>query len=296
VAPSSLRYERPGRLDEAIELLTQCPDEAMVLAGGQSLLPLLKLRFIRPSCLVDLGGLDELNGWRTTADGASPGGLVLGAMSRHAEVTSMPEVTATCPLLAAAAASIGDPHVRNRGTLGGGLCHADPSGALPAAAMAADCVLGLVGPDGDRRVPASQFYIDYLTADLLPGEVLTEVTVPAPPEAQGWGFLELRQRRMELATLVVAVQLHGSPGEIRRARVVVGGAGPVPIHLPAAEEALQGQRPTADLARAVEPLIPEGLGAHESDLASADYKWEMAGVLGRRAILQAMARLDGGER
>jgi carbon-monoxide dehydrogenase medium subunit len=293
--PSPFRYTVPTSLNELISQLADSGEEAMLLAGGQSLIPMLKLRLFRPSHLIDLGGLSELTGIRSTQAAEEPSGLVLGAMTRHAQVAESPQVLDHCPLLAAAAASIGDPHVRHRGTIGGNICHGDSSGAFPVAAMALDAVLTVAGPEGTRHAPAREFFIDFLTTDLGPDEFLMHITVPARATLQGWAFLDLRQRRLDLPILVVAVQLQASSaGVIEQARIVLGGSEAVPLRVQAAEAAVTGQAPGEVLARVAEPLIRDAVEPKDNDLASADYQREMAGVFGRRALIQAMARLTNG--
>lgn len=295
--PSPFRYTIPASLDELIAQLTDSREEAMLLAGGQSLIPMLKLRLFRPAHLIDLGRLDELTGIRLAQAEEEPVGLVLGAMTRHAQVAASSQVIDHCPLLAAAAASIGDPHVRNRGTIGGNICHGDPGGVFPVTVMALDAILTVVGPEGTRHAPAQEFFIDFLTTDLGPGEVLSHIAVPAPAIPRGWAFLELRQRRLDLPVLVVGVQVQASSsGAIQQARIVLGGSGMVPLRLEAAEEAVTGQVPGEALARVAEPLIRDGVEPKDNDLASADYQREMAGVFGRRALIQAMTRLASGEK
>jgi aerobic carbon-monoxide dehydrogenase medium subunit len=194
--PPAFDYVRPSSVDEAVAALA-AGDEAKVLAGGQSLLPLLRLRLSFPSVLVDLGRLNELRGVREEA-----GELVVGAMTTHAEVASSDLVRSRCGLLAAAAATIGDPAVRHRGTFGGSLAHADPAGDLPAIAVALDATLVAAGPSGRRSIPARDFFADYLSTALQPDEVLVEVRVPVLGE--GWGYRYEKFRRVVQAWTIWA--------------------------------------------------------------------------------------------
>src|SRR5450759_5512740 len=179
--PAKFDYVRPGSLDEAVQALADGGEDAKVIAGGQSLLPLLRLRLAYPELLVDIGGLDELRG--VTDAGES---LLIGARTTHYQLMHDPLITEQCGLLAAAAATVADPAVRHRATLGGSLAHADPAGDLPAVALALEAEMVVQGPGGRRTVPAAEFFVDYLTSALAPDEVLVEVRLPKL--AGPWGY------------------------------------------------------------------------------------------------------------
>src|SRR5712691_3791926 len=171
--PAKFEYVRPGSVMEAVERLAAGGDDAKVIAGGQSLLPLLRLRFAYPELLVDLGGIGELRGVTDAGDS-----LLIGARTTHYDITKDPLIAEHCGLLAEAAGTVADPAVRHRGTLGGSLAHADPAGDLPAVALALDATMLVSGPGGNREVQAADFFVDYLTTALQPGEILTAIKVP----------------------------------------------------------------------------------------------------------------------
>lgn len=267
--PVAFDYLAPTDLDGALAALAN--DGARLLAGGQSLVPLLNLRLARPSLLVDLGHVPDLDG--IVLEG---GVLRVGAMVRQRRLERDPRLVASCPLLAAALPWIGHPQTRNRGTVGGSLCHADPSAELPVAAVAlgAECVLQ--GAAGRRVVAAADFFVGYLTADVRAGEVLVEVRFPV--EASPSCFLEVSRRNGDFALVAVAVRREP-------AVIVVGGAMGVPARLTAAEQALRsGERADAVGRIAAGEVDPD------SDLhASADYRRQVTAALVERAVERVRA-------
>jgi carbon-monoxide dehydrogenase medium subunit len=196
--PARFRYARAGNLAEALALLTEAPGDTKLLAGGQSLVPMLNMRLVRPAVLVDVNGLHELTGITPTADG----GLRIGALTRHAELAASPAVMERAPLLAAAARHVGHAAIRNQGTLGGSLAHADPAAELPAALLALDARVQVAGTRGTREVAADSFFRGLLTTALEPDEILTAIEVPAQPP--GWGFVEIARRPGDFALAGVA--------------------------------------------------------------------------------------------
>lgn len=284
--PSAFEYVAPAGLEEAVGLLEQYGEEARPLAGGQSLLPLMKLRLARPGYLVDLRRLAGLSGIREEA-----GGIALGALVRHRQIETSESVRSRCPLLSEAAALIGNPQVRNRGTLGGSLCHADPAAEFPAAVLALEANLKAVGPRGERTIPSQEFFRDFLTTSLEPTEVLTEAFVPAWPAHTGWAFVELRRRQVDFAQVAAAVVLTlDGAGSCQGVRIALAGAGTVPLRAKGAEEVLQGHSPTAEQ---MEQAARKAAGESrpESDVhASADYRREMVAVVVRRALQTALGR------
>lgn len=262
--PVAFDYVAPADLDGVLAALEQ--EGARVLAGGQSLIPLLNFRLVRPELLVDLRRVPGLDGI------ALEGGVLrLGAMVRQRAAERSPLVGAACPLLAQALPHVGHAQIRNRGTIGGSLCHADPSAELPLVAVALDAELVLRSRRGERRVPAADFYLTYMTADVRPGEVLVEARFPA--EASPSAFLEVARRHGDFALVAAAVRREPP-------RVVLGGVGPVPLRAPQAEAALAaGEPPEAVGAAGAAGLEPD------SDLhASAEYRREVAAVLVARAV------------
>ena len=281
--PPAFDYVRPGSVDEAVAALTAGGDEAKVLAGGQSLLTLLRLRLSFPSVLVDLGRVEELRGVREEG-----GELVVGAMTTHADVASSDQVRSRCGLLAAAAATIGDPAVRHRGTFGGSLAHADPAGDLPAIAVALDATLVAAGPAGRRSIPARDFFVDYLSTELQPDEVLVEVRVPVLGD--GWGYRYEKFHRVAQAWPIVGVAaaIRRSDGQIDEARIGLTNMGSTPVRATAAEQALAGVAvsDTAAIARAADQAA---VGTSPpSDLhGKPDYREHLARALTRRAVMAA---------
>jgi carbon-monoxide dehydrogenase medium subunit len=271
-------------VDEAVRALRDGGEDAKVLAGGQSLIPLLRLRFAGPSVLVDLGRVDELRGIRDDGDA-----LVIGAMTTHATVLADPRVREHAPLLAAATATVADRQVRHRGTIGGAMAHADAAGDLPAVALALDATMEVVGAGGRRTVPASEFFVDYLTSAVGPDEVLVSVRVPKWP---GWSaHYEKFQRVAQGWALVGAAALvRRDNGSIAQARVALTNVGPTPVRASAVESALAGVS-ASDAAAVASAAAHAGEGIHPSDdiSASADYRRHLATVVTKRAVLAAAA-------
>jgi carbon-monoxide dehydrogenase medium subunit len=294
--PAPFRYARAGSLAEAIALLAAAPGEHKLLAGGQSLVPMLNMRLVRPAVLVDVNGLRELTGITPTVDG----GLRLGALTRHAELAVSPAVRERAPLLAEAARHVGHAAIRNQGTLGGSLAHADPAAELPAALLALDARVHVMGPRGAREVAADAFFRGLLTTALEPDEILTAIEVPAQPP--GWGFVEIARRPGDFALAGVAAVVRGrhpltlpSPprGGEGEVRLVGFGVGDRPLRLVGAERVLAGvPLDAATAARAGAAAGPDC--DPPSDVhSSADYRRHLATVLAERALLQAGARLAG---
>jgi len=273
VIPAAFEYRRASSLDEALALLSDAGEDAKLLAGGHSLLPLMKLRLAAPSVLVDIGRLGELSYVREDGDR-----LAIGALTRHRDVETNPLVAAHSPLLARVAGQVGDPQVRHRGTIGGSIAHGDPASDLPAACLALRASFSAVGPGGERRIDASDFFLGFLETALGPDEVLTEISVPKSGGA-GWSFQKFNRRAQDWA--IVGVAAVG--GE--RSGVALVNMGPAPIRAAAVEAALAGGASPVEAAeRADEGLDPP------SDLnASSDYRRHLARVLVRRALEEAGA-------
>ena len=280
--PAAFDYLRPATVEDAVAALAEAGEEAKVLAGGHSLLPVLRLRLAAPTLLVDLGGLTQLRGTRTEGDT-----LVLGAMTTHAEVVGSAEVAAAAPLLAQAAATVGDRQVRHRGTLGGSLAHADPAGDLPTVAVALDAELGLAGPAGRRTVPAREFFLDYFTTALRPDELLVEVRVP---RLAGWGthYEKVSRTAQAWATVAVAAAVQRQNGTITQARVALTSMGPTPVRATAVEQALAGG--STDAIAEAAGHAAEGTSPASDTTASADYRRHLVTVLTRRALTAAAGR------
>lgn len=253
-----------------------------MLAGGQSLLPLLRLRLAFPELLVDVGRIPELRGIREDR-----GTLVIGAMTSHHDVIRDPLVRRHAGLLAAATATVADPAVRHRGTLGGSLAHADPAGDLPAVILALDATLIAVGPDGRRAIPARAFFLDYLQTALRPDELLVQVEIPS---TEGWGFHYEKFQRVAQAWAVVGVAalVRRDDGHLTESRIGLTNMGSTPLRATAAEEALTGADAEPDaVARAAEAAA-EGTHPSSDPSASPEYRAHLARVLTRRAVLAAL--------
>ncbi|MHB9857275.1 FAD binding domain-containing protein [Streptomyces sp. YIM S03343] len=278
--PAAFDYARPTEVGEAVRLLADAGEDAKVLAGGQSLLPLLRLRLAFPELVVDVGRIPDLRGVREEGDT-----LVIGALTTHHDVLHDPLVQRYAGLLAAATATVADPAVRHRGTLGGALAHADPAGDLPAVALALDAELVAVGPGGRRTIPVGEFFVDYLQSALGPDELLVEVRLP---KAEGWGFHYEKFHRAAQAYAVVGVAalVRREDGHIAEARVGLTNMGATPLRATAAEQALSGAG-DAEVVAAAARSAAEGAQPTQDLSASPEYRAHLARVLTRRAVLAA---------
>ncbi|MCH0566515.1 xanthine dehydrogenase family protein subunit M [Streptomyces sp. MUM 2J] len=278
--PPAFDYVRPASVEEAVRSLAEAGEEAKVLAGGQSLLPLLRLRLAFPELVVDVGRVAELRGVREDGDT-----LVIGALTTHHDVLRDPLVRRHAGLLAAATATVADPAVRHRGTLGGSLAHADPAGDLPAVALALDAELVAAGPGGRRTIPARDFFVDYLQSALAPDELLVEIRFP---KADGWGFHYEKFHRVAQAWAIVGVAalVRRDGGRVTEARIGLTGMGATPLRAAAAEAALTGAGDAQTVTRAAEAAA-EGTRPTRDTSASPEYREHLARVLTRRAVLAA---------
>jgi len=278
-------YHRPKTLAEATELLNRHQD-AKILAGGHSLLPAMKLRVASPAVLVDIGGLSMLRGIKI-----SDGRLLIGALTTHAEIAASEAVRSSCPILAEAAAQIGDLQVRNRGTIGGSLAHADPAADFPTVITALKAQLSATSGKGERSIEAGDFFVDLLTTALQPGEILTTISVPVYGKGTGGAYLKHRHPASSYAVVGVAALLELKAGKCELVRLVIGGATPKPVRAAAAEKLLQGRAPEPDAFAAAAEKIADAIREPISDLyASADYRKHLAAVLTRRALARAAER------
>ncbi len=280
--PATFDYERPESLGDAIAALDRHGDDAKLLAGGHSLLPLMKLRLATPAVLVDIGRLRDLSYIRE--EGSE---VRIGALTRHADVELSDRVKQQLPLLARVASQVGDPQVRHRGTIGGSIAHGDPASDLPAALLALRGTVVVAGPGGERTIPADEFFTGFLETALAPNEVLTELRFPATGAA-GWSFQKFNRRAQDWAIVGVAAMLpRSADGEGAGVAPGVGlvNMAPTPVRAAGTENALAGGSSVAEAAaRADEGLDPSG------DLnASTGYRRHLAHVLTRRALLEAGA-------
>lgn len=289
--PAPFEYSAPKTLEEALHLAERHGDEAKILAGGHSLLPLIKLRLAQPRYVIDIGHLRGMSYIRE-----ENGQIAIGALTTHADVESSALLRSKCPLLPETAATIGDVQVRNRGTLGGSLAHADPAADYPAAILALDAEIVAASTAGTRTIPANGFFVEMLTTALRAGEILSQVRIPPLAPHTGTAYEKMHQPASGFAIVGVAARLTvAKDGKIEAVGVGVTGLAPKPFRATAVEKALLGKKATDKLftdaarhaAEGVEPL---------SDLhASADYRREMAAVYARRALQSAFSRAQGKE-
>ena len=279
-------YYRAGSLAEAGQLLQQHPG-AKILAGGHSLIPLLKLRLATPPALIDIGRLDDLRGISVTEGRAR-----IGALTTHAELAASSELTAQCPALAEAAGTIGDPAVRNRGTIGGNVAHADPASDLPTVLRALDATIVVTADGGERGIPVADFFAGMMETALGDHDIVTAIEVPVAPAGQGQAYVKFSHPASRYAVVGVAASVSVNGGSIGAAGVALGGLVPVATRAASVEQALAGQAPSTDAIATAAAAVSADLG---DDLigdiyASAEYRRAMAPVCVKRALTAAVAR------
>jgi aerobic carbon-monoxide dehydrogenase medium subunit len=273
VIPAPFTYRRASSVEEALELAAELGEDAKFLAGGHSLLPMMKLRFAVPAYLIDLGRITELSYVRD--EGTY---VAIGALTRHHDVNTSPVLAADIPLLAHAAGQVGDPQIRHRGTIGGSVAHADAASDLPAVLLALDATFVIRGVGGaSRSVPATEFFKSVFETALEPGELLTEIQVPKPTTPAAWSFQKFTKRAIDWAIVGVAVQGHS---------IALVNMGSTPLRATAAEAALASGAPAAEAAA----LAAEGTSAGSDIHASKAFREHLARVLVRRALEEAAAR------
>jgi carbon-monoxide dehydrogenase medium subunit len=286
VYPDSFDYYPATSLGDAHRLMQAHPD-AKLLAGGQSLIPIMKLRLASPAAVIDIGRIAELRGI-SRRDGA----LRIGALTTHAELAAADEVRQAAPALAEAAALVGDPAVRNRGTIGGNVAHADPASDLPAVLVALDATIAVLGPGGSREIAASDFFTGMMTTALGGNEIVAAVSVPVQAAGQGSGYVKFAHPASRYAVIGVAASVVIAKGTCSGARVAIVGLVPHARRLPAVEQALHGQQPddTAIAGAAARTASDLGRDVSGDIFASAEYRAAMAPVYVRRALAQAFGR------
>lgn len=285
--PAKFAYQAPSTLQEAVGLLAD-PD-AKVIAGGHSLLPLMKLRLAQPKLLVDISRIPDLAYIRS-----ENGQLAIGAMATYREIGLSEEVQRRAGVLAEAAHEVGDPQVRARGTLAGALAHADPAGDMPAVVLALGGSIKAVGPDGERDLDLDGFFVDMLTTSLQEREIIREVRLNALPAKSGAAYIKFDQPASHYAlTGVCAVITLGDGGTISAARIGVTGVGPKAYRATAIEQALQGKSADEESVRAAVQTVADGIDVLGDIHASPEYRAHLARVLTRRVVLQAAARARG---
>ena len=279
--PAGFDYEVAESVDHALELL-RTKEDAKLLAGGHSLIPLMKLRLARPGTLVDIGRLTDLRGVRDGGDH-----LAIGAMTRHHDLNNDPLAKEHCPLIAYAAGLVGDPQVRHRGTIGGSLAHGDPASDLPTIVLALDAVIVARGAGGERTIDARDFFNGFFDTALAEDEVITEIRVPKVGAA-GWSYLKFRQRALDWATVGVAAVVGASNGSIEGARIAFTNMGQTPLRASATEAALAGA--PRDAVAAAAEKADEGTDPPSDTWATADFRRHLARVLTARAVEEALSR------
>jgi aerobic carbon-monoxide dehydrogenase medium subunit len=288
--PAAFDYSAPTSLDEVLRILQERGDEAKVLAGGQSLIPLLKLRFATPTLVVDIGRLEGMEGI-----GHDDGTLRIAARTRHADVEAHSHLRGHLDVLLDAAPQISDPLIRNMGTVGGSLCHADPAGDWGAVMLALDAELVTRSASGTRRIPVTDFFEGPFTTTLRAEEVLTEIVVPVPQGRSGGTYLKLERKIGDFATVGVAVHLElGEDGRVRRAGVGLCAVGPNSLKAVEAEKALLGQEPTEEVIAEASRLAAAAAEPRGDNRGSEEYKRDVVRVFTQRGLRTAVERARSG--
>jgi carbon-monoxide dehydrogenase medium subunit len=282
VIPAAFDYIRPASAAEAAQALAEAGEDGKILAGGQSLLPILRLRLAYPETVIDLGGIADLVG--VTDDGDA---IMIGAMTTHDEVLHDSLVAQHAPLLAQATRTVADPAVRHRGTFGGSLAHADPAGDLPSVALALNAELRLLSGSGERAVSAQDFFRDYLTTALEPGEILTSIRIPKLGEGWSTHYEKFNRVAQAWSIVGVAAAVHRAEGTITEARIGLTNMGSTPLRAHATEQALAGAPASLEAVTAASASAAEGTSPPSDLSAKADYRRHLATVLTRRAVLAA---------
>ena len=279
--PAEFEYLAPTTVEEAVAALAQHGDDAKVLAGGQSLLPVLRMRLNAPEVVIDLGRIESLRGIRDDGDA-----IVIGAMTSHSDVASDPLVAEHALLVSKAMAEVADAQIRHRGTFGGALAHADPAGDVGAPALALGAEFVIQGPDGSRTVGADDFFVDLFETAIADGELLTEVRIP---KHTGWGATYEKFVRVahQWSIVAIAATVRAEGGTIVEARVAMTNMGSTPLRARGVEEALAGQPATDEAVRAAAAQAADGANPPTDLNGDADYRRHLATVLTRRAVLSA---------
>ena len=286
--PSAFSYHRPRTLDEALDLLAAHADSAKVLAGGQSLVPLMNTRFATPAEIIDINDLPDLGRINETSTA-----LELGALVRHHELADSEVVKSRCPLLALAAASIGHYVIRQRGTLGGSLAHADPAAQLPLAAMTLETEIDVASRRGTRTVRAADFFIGIMTTALEPDEVIVAVRAPAAASGEGAAFEVFSRRHGDFAIVAAAVTVTVANGRIAGLRLGIGGVAPIPLTFAELCRPFIGEAPVAAMAGQLGRAVRDAVEPEDNPQIPAEYRRELAETLTARAVGRALARAQG---
>jgi CO/xanthine dehydrogenase FAD-binding subunit len=287
--PPAFDYVVADSLDMAAAALAEVGDEAKIIAGGQSLVPMLNFRLLRPSVLVDINRITRL---AFVEDAGET--IRIGALTRHFQLETSPLVAQHLPVLSCAMTHVAHLAIRNRGTIGGSLSHADPAAELPMLALLLDATLHVVSAAATRSVAARDFFVEAMTVDLAADEIVTEITLPKLPQRTGWGFEEVARRHGDFALAAAAATLTVSDGTITQARIALTGVGPTALRASEAEALLVGEALATGLTARVIAAV-RGAIEPETDLhASSDHRRHLAGVLAGRAVSAAWRRANEG--
>jgi carbon-monoxide dehydrogenase medium subunit/2-furoyl-CoA dehydrogenase FAD binding subunit len=289
--PSAFEYYTPFTVREAVELLQRHGDEAKILAGGQSLIPMMNFRVARPKVLIDINKIKELDYIRE-----EKGELVIGGLTRERTLEVSPVVKKKCPILAEAISHIGHLPIRTRGTIGGSLVHADPSAEIPIIVCGLGGKMKVVGPSGERTLGPDEFFLTYLTSALEAAEVLVEVRIPTLPANAGWSFMEFSRRHGDFGIVAVASVLYlENKGLCRQARIALGGVAPTPMRAGEAENLLAGRVITEELIKEAGIKAAQATDPESDYHASAEYRKDMAKVFTQRSLKEAWNKAKGGK-
>lgn len=287
--PSAFEYYAPGSLAEAVALLKTHGDEAKILSGGHSLIPLMKLRFASPAVIIDINGIPDLDYIKEEG-----GFLKIGALAREASLESSSIVQQKFPLIADVVKVIADPQVRNRATVAGNLAHGDPANDHPATMLALGATVVATGPNGERSIPITEFFTGLFTTALQPDEILTEIQIPVPPANTGGAYVKLERKVGDFATAAAAAQVTlGAGGEVTAAGLGLTNAGPKPKRAAAAEEFLVDKKPDEATIAEAARLAAEATSPMPDRRGTVEYKQAMARVMMGRAIAKAVDRAGG---
>jgi CO/xanthine dehydrogenase FAD-binding subunit len=283
--PAPFDYIAATSVDMAAASLAEAGDDAKIIAGGQSLVPLLNFRLLRPSILVDINPIGTLAFITETATD-----IRIGALTRHHQLETSPVIARHLPVLSCAMAHVAHLAIRNRGTIGGSLAHGDPAAELPMMALLLDAELHIASVSGTRTLAAREFFLDALTVDLAAGEIVTEIVLPKLPPRTGWGFAEVARRHGDFALAAVAATLSIAADSVTEVRIALTGVGRTALRVAAAENLLVGQTLTADVSNQVVEAVRAAIEPDTDLHASADYRRHLAGVLTSRALAAAWRR------
>jgi carbon-monoxide dehydrogenase medium subunit len=288
--PGEFEYHRAGSVDEALNLIQEYGDDGKFIAGGHSLLPLMKLRLAEPGHLIDISGISGLSGIRQ-----NNGSVSIGALTTHYQIESSADLASAAQVMPEAASLIGDVQVRNRGTIGGSVAHADPASDLPAVLVALNAEFVARGPNGERTISSEDFFEDLMTTTLGDDELLTEIRFQAPQGASGSAYEKLSNKASHYSVVgCAAVVTLGADGTVADCSVAFSGVSAKPIRSASVEDALKGKQPTAETIAAAAENAPSDVDFALSDIhASEEYRLAMTKVFARRALAKAVARAQG---